>query len=257
MPRVRLIIAYDGTRYVGWQTQPNGVAIQQMIEQALKKTTGESVTLHASGRTDSGVHARAQVAHFDTAARMDASKYAVALNTHLPSDIRVLYSEVCDPSFHARFSAKEKQYRYTLQLGAHADVFLRQTTLHIYGNPDFSAMQRAAAIVEGTHDFSAFMSSGTSMDDRVRTIYCSQWTMDGRLLHYDVTGNGFLYNMVRILAGTMLDIGMHRLPVEAMTRALTTRCRSEAGTTAPAHGLTLYRVKYDGFDTEEVLLHEG
>ena len=257
MSRVRIIIAYDGTRYIGWQTQPNGVAVQEMLERAIEMTTGEAVALHASGRTDSGVHARAQVAHFDTPARMDASKYAVALNTHLPSDIRVLYSEACDPSFHARFSAKEKQYRYTVQLGAHADVFLRNTALHVHGNPDCPIMQRAAALVEGTHDFSAFLSAGTSTDNHVRTIYRSQWIIEGHLLHYDVTGNGFLYNMVRILVGTMLDIGMHRLPEETMASALRTGCRKDAGATAPAHGLTLYRVKYEGFDTEEVLLRDG
>ena len=251
-----MIISYDGTNYVGWQVQPNGVSVQELLEKALWELTGETIRVEGSGRTDSGVHARAQVAHFDTEARMSADKFAIALNTHLPRDIRVLYSEACDPSFHARFSAKQKQYAYTVQLGTHADVFARTTSLHLHYMPDIPAMQEAAKAVIGTHDFSAFMCSGSTMENTVRTVTRSEWTQNGNLLTYTVTGNGFLYNMVRILVGTMLEIGGGKRPVGDMEHAIASGRRVDAGATAPAHGLCLMRVIYPDFDTEEVLARE-
>lgn len=253
MRRIRTIIAYDGTNYVGWQTQPNGTSIQETIEQALRKVTGETISLQGSGRTDSGVHAAAQVAHFDTKARMAADKFAIALNTHLPRDIRVLFSEECQDGFHARFSAKHKQYGYTVQLGAHADVFVRNTALHVHTELDVSAMQAAAADVVGTHDFRAFMSTGTSVENTVRTVYTSEWERDGSILTYTVSGNGFLYNQVRILVGTMLEIGTHKRSADAVRIALESGNRTDAGATAPPHGLKLLRVVYSDFDTQEVL----
>lgn len=253
MRRIRLIIAYDGTDYVGWQTQPNGVAVQALLERALLEVTGEGIALHGSGRTDSGVHARAQVAHFDTGVRMAADKFAVALNTHLPRDIRVLYSEETTPAFHARFEAKDKQYRYAVQQGPHALVSTRRTALHVHVPLDLPLMRSAAADCVGEHDFAAFMSAGVVMENTVRTIYSSAWTREGAYLYYDVSGNGFLYNMVRILVGTMLEIGKHALPPDAIGRALSSLDRNDAGATAPAHGLTLYRVRYGAFDTEERL----
>lgn len=253
MRRIRTILSYDGTNYVGWQTQPNGVAVQEKVEQAIFEVTGERASLQGSGRTDSGVHARAQVAHFDTAARMGADKFAIALNTHLPGDIRVLYSEETDPAFHARFSAKEKQYRYFVQTGPHADVFLRKYALHAYMPLDLDLMNKAASLVVGTHDYSAFMSTGREVESAVRTVTLSRWEKQGNLLVYSVQGNGFLYNMVRILVGTMLGMGSGRLPADAMEKALSSLSRKDAGPTAPPHGLVLWRVKYPDFDTEEVL----
>lgn len=257
MRRIRIIIAYDGTDYVGWQTQNNGVAVQEVIEKAIFEVTGERTSLQGSGRTDSGVHARAQVAHFDTAARMAADKFAIALNTHLPADVRVLYSEEADPGFHARFSAKEKQYRYFVQTGPHADVFARKYALHAYMPLDLNVMNEAAALVMGTHDFSAFMSTGREVETAVRTISLSQWEKQGKFLVYTVQGNGFLYNMVRILVGTMVGMGSGRIPADSMEKALSTLSRKDAGPTAPAHGLVLWRVKYPDFDTEEVLSRDG
>ena len=253
MRRIRTIIAYDGTDYVGWQTQHNGVAVQERVEQAILEVTGKRANLQGSGRTDSGVHARAQVAHFDTNARMAADKFAIALNTHLPADIRVLYSEEVDPTFHARFSAKEKQYRYFVQTGPHADVFARRYALHAYMPLDLALMNEAAALAVGTHDFSAFMSTGREVESAVRTISLSHWEKQGRFLIYSVQGNGFLYNMVRILVGTMVGMGSGRIPADSMERALASLCRKDAGPTAPPHGLVLWRVKYPDFDTEEVL----
>ena len=256
MRRIRTIIAYDGTDYVGWQTQPNGVAVQEVIEKAILEVTGEQTTLQGSGRTDSGVHARAQVAHFDTGARMAADKFAIALNTHLPADIRVLYSEEVSPDFHARFSAKEKQYRYFVQTGPHADVFARKYALHAYMPLDLDLMNEAAALVVGTHDFSAFMSTGREVETAVRTVSLSKWEKQGKFLVYTVQGNGFLYNMVRILVGTMVSMGSGRIPKDSMEKALASLSRKDAGPTAPPHGLVLWRVKYPDFDTEEVLARE-
>lgn len=256
MRRIRLIISYDGTNYVGWQVQPNGVSVQELLEKALLKLTGEKIRVEGSGRTDSGVHAKAQVAHFDTGVRMAADKFAIAMNTHLPGDIRVLFSEECDPSFHARFSAKRKEYAYTLQIGPHADVFTRLTALHLHDTPDLDAMQQAAAAVIGTHDFNAFKCTGSSMENTIRTITKSEWTRRGPYLIYKVEGNGFLYNMVRILVGTMLEIGGGKRPVSDMQKAIESGNRSDAGATAPAHGLCLERVVYPDFDTAEVLKNE-
>lgn len=251
--RIRMIVEYIGTNYVGWQIQPNGVSVQEVVAGALSKVTGETIKVHGSGRTDSGVHARAQVAHFDTTVRMDASKFAVAANTFLPTDIRILYSEEAPEDFHARFSAKQKQYRYTMQLGPHARVFHAATALHIHNMPDVERMNIAAGDCVGTHDFHAFMSAGTTMENTVRTVSLSRWTQENGLLYYDIQGNGFLYNMVRILVGTMLEIGCGKRDITAISNAIFTGNRADAGATAPAKGLTLMRLWYPDFDTDEVL----
>ena len=257
MRRIRLIIAYDGTAYVGWQTQPNGISIQETIESALSKVTKEKISLHGSGRTDSGVHAHAQVAHFDTETRMPADKIAIATNMFLPPDIRILHSEECSFDFHSRFSAKKKEYRYTIHIGTHSDVFTRNTALQLHHEPDLSLLQNTASMIIGTHDFHAFMSSGTSIENTVRTITESEWFCSGDFLVYRVVGNGFLYNMVRILVGTMLEIAFGNLLCESIHNALVSGNRSDLGPTAPAKGLMLYRVIYDEFDTLEVLSHES
>lgn len=248
-----MIVQYEGTDYVGWQVQPNGVSVQEKLEAAVFLVTGENVRVEGSGRTDSGVHAMAQVCHFDTNVRMPADKFAIALNTRLPRDIRVLFSQETDGAFHSRFSAKRKTYRYTIQLGEHSDVFTRNTALHVHTVLDIEKMNAAAALCVGEHDFSSFMSAGTTMQNTVRTLYKSEWIKEGKYLHYWVEGNGFLYNMVRILVGTMLEIGSGKLPIEAMSNALLNQCRENAGPTAPAQGLMLMRVCYPDFDTREVL----
>ena len=253
MRRVRCVVEYDGTAYVGWQTQPNGVSVQETVEGALGKVTGEEVRIHGSGRTDSGVHARAQVFHFDTQVRMPASKFAIAGNMFLPADVRILWSEEAPEDFHARFSAKEKTYRYAVQTGPHARVATRNTACHVHVPLDLEAMREAAALIEGEHDFAAFKSAGVRTETTVRTVFASGWTREGEYLFYDVTGNGFLYNMVRILAGTMLEVGKGLRPVSSVAAALESGRREDAGATAPAHGLTLMRVRYPGFDTDEVL----
>lgn len=253
MRRIRLIIEYDGSNYAGWQVQENGLAIQQVVEGALFKLTGETVFVTGSGRTDARVHARAQVAHFDTASRIPADKFAFALNTMLPADIRVKHSDEVDDSFHARFSAKRKHYRYTVLLGPHAGAFTRNTALHVHKPLDFMIMDEAAKLLLGQHDFKAFMAANTNIKNTHREIYLSGWSADGPLLYYDIEGSGFLYNMVRIIVGTMLEIGSGQLPVNCISAALKSGSRSDLGATAPAKGLTLMRVVYDNFDTTEIM----
>ena len=253
MRRIRLIVEYEGTGYVGWQLQDNGVSVQRRLNEALFTLTGEDIRVHGSGRTDSGVHARAQVAHFDTGTRMPADKFAVAMNTHLPPDIRVLHSAEADAGFHARFSVIEKSYRYTLQTGPHARVMTRNTALHVHAPLDVIELRAAATALLGRHDFAAFMAAGGAVESTERTILYSDWSQQGAYLHYDVTGTGFLYNMVRILVGTMLEIGMGKRPADAISLALSTGQRQDAGPTAPAQGLCLMRVRYPDFDTEEIL----
>ncbi len=254
MKRIVLIIEYLGTNYVGWQVQPNGVAVQEVLRSALKKLTGEDISLHASGRTDSGVHARAQVAHFDTESRIPADKFAFALNTYLPKDIRIKASFFApSPDFHARFSVKKKHYRYAVLDSLHDSAMSFDRALHIHYPLDLDKLNEAAALFLGEHDFAAFKAVGTKAASTIRTIYVSEWTREGDMLYYHVAGSGFLYNMVRIMVGTMLRVGMGYDPVSLIENALENPARENAGDTAPAHGLTLWRVEYADFDTEDLL----
>lgn len=252
MRRIRLIAEYDGTNYVGWQIQPNGASIQEVIEKNLPALTHENIRVHGCGRTDSGVHALAYVLHFDTNCRIPADKFPYALNVSLPPDIRIKYGdEPQNPNFHSRFDVKRKHYRYTILCDKHASAFNRNTALHVHQNLDFDKMQRAAKLILGEHDFAAFKAEGTTLKSTVRTIYTSQWSRNGNYLYFDICGNGFMYNMVRILVGTMLEIGKGYKDEVIMQTALTTCDRKTAGSTAPAHGLTMTRVEYDCFDTAD------
>lgn len=253
MRRIALIIEYDGTGYVGWQIQPNGVSVQETIDEAFFKLIGERPVLHASGRTDSGVHARAQVAHFDTDCRIPEDKFAYALNTRLPGDVRIKASFSVPEDFHARFSVREKHYVYTIDNAPHASAFTRNTALHVHYPLDFDRLNEAASKFLGTHDFNAFRSSGGLSSSTERTIFRSEWIREGNYLRYHVAGSGFLYNMVRIMVGTMIRIGEGLDSPDVVAEALNTPLRDNAGDTAPAHGLMLDRVKYDLFDTEDYL----
>ena len=253
MRRIRLVCEYDGTNYCGWQLQPNGISVQEVIERELSSLTGELVRVHGSGRTDAGVHAKAQVLHFDTNSRIPAEKFPYALNVSLPTDIRIIYGDETDESFHARFGVERKHYRYTLYLAPHASAFYRNTSLHVHHELDIVAMQTAAKALLGEHDFIAFKSQGVELKSTVRTIYRSEWTRDGRFLHYDIAGSGFMYNMVRILVGTMLEIGKGYTMADTIEKALFSGQRDDAGATAPAYGLTMMRVEYKDFDTDRVI----
>lgn len=250
MRRIRLIVEYDGTEYVGWQLQANGSSVQGMLEKELSALTHENVRVHGSGRTDSGVHALAQVVHFDTDCRIPAEKIPYALNVNLPDDIRVKYGdEPQRQDFHARFDVRRKHYRYTVYRAKHASAFSSKYALHNYRELDVEKMQRAASHILGEHDFAAFKSEGVELRSTVRTMYHSGWTLDGDYLYYDVCGSGFMYNMVRILVGTMLEIGRGHIDEDSIKTALLSCDRRSAGATAPCHGLMMTRVEYDDFDT--------
>lgn len=244
--RVRLVIEYDGTNYAGWQRQTNALAVQQVIEDALSKLTGVQTIIAGAGRTDSGVHALGQVAHFDTASSVPADKFAFALNTMLPKDIRICGSERVADDFHARFSAKGKRYRYWMYSAPHAGAINRNTHAHVVYPLDIDAMRKEISALVGTHDFAAFAASGSVVKDTTRTIWRAD--VEKREAEYELTveGDGFLYNMVRIIAGTMISVGAGKVEPGAIARAIRSGNRLDLGATAPAHGLTLMRVFYEG-----------
>ena len=245
MRRIHLIVEYDGTNYAGWQRQSNALAVQQVLEEALSRLTGERVVVHGASRTDAGVHALGQSCHFDTLSRIPADKFSYAVNTLLPPDIRVRASREVSPDFHARFSTKGKRYRYLFYDDRHAGALNRFTHAHsIYPLNDALMRAEANALI-GTHDFAAFAASGSVVKDTVRTIWRAEVTRSGHDVQLIVEGSGFLYNMVRIIAGTLRDIGSGKLAPGALKRAIDTGDRLDLGVTAPAHGLTLMEVFYD------------
>ena len=243
--RIRMIVEYDGTNYAGWQRQANALAVQQVVEEALTKLTQTPVVITGASRTDAGVHALGQTVHFDTESRIPAEKFAYALNTMLPADVRIRRSEDIDDDFHARFSTRGKRYRYLIYQNAHAGALNRNTHAHVIYPLDDDLMRREAQALVGTHDFAAFAASGSVVKDTVRTIYAVRLERRGDELELTVEGNGFLYNMVRIIAGTLISIGTGKLEPGAFARAIETGDRLVLGVTAPAHGLTLMEVFYD------------
>ena len=245
MRRIQLIVEYDGTNYAGWQRQENALAVQQVIEEKLRRLTKEPIVIHGASRTDAGVHALGQSAHFDTACAIPADKFCFALNTMLPPDIRIRESRQVPETFHARFSTKGKRYRYLFHVHPHAGALNRLTHAHVIYPLDEQLMQREASALVGTHDFAAFAASGSVVKDTVREIDDMRVERRGDFVEMRVHGNGFLYNMVRILAGTLIGVGSGKLAEGAITRALESGSRLDLGVTAPPQGLTLMRVDYD------------
>ena len=248
-----MTVEYDGTNYAGWQRQANALAVQQVIEEKLEKLTGERVVIHGASRTDAGVHALGQSAHFDTESRIPGEKFSYALNALLPHDIRVRRSEDAPQDFHARFSTKGKRYRYLFYDAPHAGALNRNTHAHSIYPLDDGRMREEARSLIGTHDFAAFAASGSVVKDTVRTIWRADVTRDGHDVMLIVEGNGFLYNMVRIIAGTLRDIGSGKLMPGALRRAIDSGSRLDLGVTAPAHGLTLMEVFYELPDSAKEL----
>ena len=244
--RILLTVSYDGTNYAGWQLQENAVAVQQRLEEALAKLIHTPIRVTGASRTDAGVHALGQRVHFDTKSRIPADKYPFALNTCLPPDIRVLEGREVPGDFHARFDAKSKRYTYRIHNAPHASALYRNMTAHVPYQLDVEKMRNALPDLLGTHDFAAFQAAGGTAKTTIRTLTDIQLHQDGPLLTLTVYGNAFLYNMVRIIAGTMLDIGMGRKEPDAFRKALETGDRLCLGITAPACGLELTRVYYDG-----------
>lgn len=260
--RYRAVISYFGARYVGWQRQLNGLSVQEVLEKALEKTFGAKTSATASGRTDAGVHAEGQVVHFDADTSIPVDKIPFAVNTHLPDDVSMLSCEVAPDDFNARFNAKRKTYCYKIYLAKHRRPMLEPTHEHVTVPVDIGKIREACKIIEGTHDFKCFEASGSVIKNTVRTVYsidvsvqdlpCSEKReerMQGGAIFdcelcISVTGNGFLYNMVRIIAGTLLYVGIGKLTPDDVRSILEGGDRKRAGKTLSAKGLHLVSVVY-------------
>ncbi|HOE57599.1 MAG TPA: tRNA pseudouridine(38-40) synthase TruA [Bacillota bacterium] len=247
MRNIKLIIEYDGTNYCGWQTQKNGPSIQAEIEKSLEKLTGEAVRIHGSGRTDAGVHARGQVANFMTDSTIPGDKFSYALNNLLPRDIVIKDSTEVSPDFHARFCAVGKKYSYLVLNSRFPTALLRNYAYHINycERLDIEKIKKAAEAFIGTHDFSGFMAAGSKITDAVRTIYDISVENEKNLICISYKANGFLYNMVRIITGTLLYTGIDKICPEDIKDIILSKDRERAGITAPACGLYLEEVYYD------------
>lgn len=249
MRNLKLILAYDGSEFAGWQVQPDAATIQGTLASALARITGETILPQGSGRTDAGVHALAQVATFATDSSVPTANFTKALNDILPSSVRVLEVEEAVANFHARQSARNKTYRYRIFRAAICPPFLARYVWHYPYPLNEEPMIRAARFVEGEHDFTSFAAVDPERGrehpvSNVRQIFSSNWERQEDEFVYTVTGSGFLHHMVRNLVGTFILVGKRTLQPEDMTRILQARNRSAAGATAPASGLYLVKVEY-------------
>ena len=242
--RILLTVSYDGTDFCGYQIQPNGRTVEEVLEKALFDLTGNKIKTMSSGRTDSGVHALSQKVHFDYEGSIPPEKFTPALNAILPSDVKVISSKKVANTFNARYSAKKKTYRYSLYVGEFEQPLVSRYKTLIPKMPDIKLMKACAKVIEGTHDFRAFMASGSSVKDTVRTVYKIKTVKKGKFIDIYVMGNGFLYNMVRIIAGAMVSVGEGKLTVEEVEKTLTSGVREIKIKTMHAKGLTLYSVIY-------------
>jgi tRNA pseudouridine38-40 synthase len=238
----KLTVAYDGTAYGGWQIQPNGVTVAELLEKALAKLAGERVVVHGSGRTDAGVHARAQVASVSISTRHTPARLRRALNANLPEDIRVVRVQEAAERFHARFSARGKEYRYQIDSGQVADPFQRRYAWHHPHPLDLPAMRQAARLMVGRRDFTAL--SAKSERNPVRTVHRLTITKRGNLLTIAIRANGFLYKMVRSMVGALVKVGEGRLTAEQLRALIAGKKRTAIVETVPARGLFLWRVDY-------------
>ena len=245
--RVRLIVAYDGTNYHGWQVQKNGITIERELNRCLTELLQEPIEVFGASRTDAGVHAMGNVAVFDTCSRMPAEKISYALNQRLPEDIRIQKSEEVDADWHPRYCDSRKTYEYRIYRGEFPMPLKRLYALHIYYNVDLEKMREAAKFFVGEHDFKSFCQVGAQVKSTVRTVYDVSIIEEGADLVIRVTGGGFLYNMVRIMAGTLLEVGKGKIEPGQIPEIIQAKDREAAGPTAPAHGLTL--IKYEFLKT--------
>ena len=246
MRNIKLTIEYDGKDFNGWQKQPDKLNIQGNIENAIKQITGEDVELNASGRTDAGVHAFGQVANFKTESNLPIDKFPIAINTKLKKSIRILKAEEVDDKFHSRLACKRKTYRYVINNSAVGSAIYRNFETHIPQKLNINKMKQAVKYFEGEHDFKAFKASGTSSKSSVRTIFnANVIEMPNDRIYIELTGNGFLYNMVRIIAGTLVDVGLEKIAPEDVPNIILQGKRELAGKTLSPSGLYLLNVKYE------------
>ena len=242
--RVMLIVAYDGTNYCGWQIQPNGNTIEGELNRALSELLGEKIIVSGASRTDAGVHSCGNVAVFDTIARMPAEKISYALNQRLPEDIVVQCSKKVPLDFHPRHVKSKKTYEYRILNREFRDPNRRLDTYFYYRHLDVHAMREAAGYLVGEHDFKSFCSIHAQVETTVRRIYALTVDKKKDIITIRITGNGFLYNMVRIIAGTLIRVGTGEYKPEQIPEILAAKDREMAGPTAPAHGLTMMEIEY-------------
>ena len=244
--RIKLTLAYDGTNFCGWQIQKNDRTVQQVLQDALTTLHKYPVSVSGSGRTDSGVHALGQVAHFDTAlASIPPEKFIPALNSLLPEDVRVRRSIEVSKTFHARFHAAEREYRYYISLVSDNNPFTRPFTHTVIALPDIGLLNKYAQTIEGIHDFTTFSAAGDASESKIRAISSAVFFMENGKLIFRIKGNAFLWRMVRSLVGTMLELGQKSVSSVKMQEILKAEDRQYAGTTAPAKGLFLHRIRYE------------
>lgn len=244
MRNIKLTIEYDGKEFNGWQKQPNKLNIQGEIERAIEEITGEQVDLYGSGRTDAGVHSLGQVANFKTNTKLPIEKVAIAINSKLKKSIRIKKAEEVSENFHSRYNCHKKKYRYIINNSSQGSAIYRGLEYHVSQKLNVEEMKKAIKFFEGEHDFKAFKSSGTSSKSSVRTIYNAELKQNGERIIIELTGNGFLYNMVRIISGTLLEVGLGNIKAEDIPNIIESKDRKMAGKTLPPHGLYLVEVMY-------------
>ena len=244
MRNIKLVIEYDGKSFNGWQKQPNKLNIQGEIEKAIGEITGEEIELIASGRTDAGVHSLGQVANFKTNSKIGIEKFPYAINSKLKKSIVIKSAKEVPERFHSRYSVHSKTYRYTINNSKFGTALYRDMEYHFPIKLDENKMQEAAKYFEGEHDFKAFKASGTSSKSSVRIIYKAVVKRQDDRVIIELTGNGFLYNMVRIIAGTLVDVGIGKIKPEEIKNIIEEKDRKKAGKTLPARGLCLLEVQY-------------
>ncbi len=245
MRNIKLTIEYEGTNYSGWQSQKNVVGIQEVIERAIEKTTGEKVKLIAAGRTDARVHARGQVANFHTNSKIPAQRFKESLNINLPDDIKVIQSEEVDIAFHSRFNASKKRYRYIIYNGETPRPLYRNFSYHVHRTLNIHEMRKATKYLIGEKDFRSFMGRTALVHTTVKELYSIDIIEKGEFIEIVLVGKSFLKNMVRIIVGTLVYVGIDRIKSKDVEKIIEGRKRSLAGPTAPAQGLFLEKVYYE------------
>lgn len=244
--RVKLTVSYDGTDYCGWQVQPNGITVEEVLNKVISKVTGEDIHIIGASRTDSGVHALGNVAVFDTDSSIPPERMAYALNQKLPDDIIIRHSCEVPSDWHPRYQDHvTKTYEYHIYNSTMSNPLKRRYSSHVSFPLDVEAMKRGAAYIIGEHDFVSFCNIKTNVEDTVRTVYSLDILQNGEDITIRITGNGFLYNMVRIIAGVLIRVGRGFYEPERVKEILDEKVRTAAGVTAPANGLVLVEIKYD------------